>query len=284
VARAATWILFAAVATVAAAAALDAFDRDEEAVAQRAAGGRTGGELRHVRAPAGAAAAMHAAGASGTLVFEDRSCRLWAVALPELAVSSVRTMPMCGFPLEAARAPAGCRVALADALALTLGGQLSALASSCAPWLYDALRAELGDRCVRAEVREVAWRTPARVAAIAYCRRRDGASRDYLALFTNRRLAAPLSGPHRRLRDLRTSPHGRYVSVLVGPSRPLVLERGRRVALPGGFRGTRAVAWSPDERWIAVGTKRGVYMFPRERPRLHFLPVQAFDLAWRKRR
>ncbi|MDQ3875210.1 MAG: hypothetical protein M3322_06620, partial [Actinomycetota bacterium] len=161
---------------------------------------------------------------------------------------------------------------------------LSALASSCAPWLYDALRGELGDRCARAGVREVAWRTPARVAAIAYCLTREGASRDYLALFTNRRLTPPLSGPHRRLRDLRTSPHGRYVSVLVGPSRPLVLDRGRRIALPGTFRGTRAVAWSPDERWIAVGTKRGVYLFPRARPRLHFLPVQAFDLAWRERR
>jgi hypothetical protein len=284
VARAATWAVLAAAAALVVTAAVDALTRDQDRQSRPAPTRRSPTRRATIPAAASLADDMRAAGARGTLVFEDSSCRLRALKLPELAQATVRAMPICGFPLAPARAPAGCRIALVDALATTLGS-LSALASSCAPWLYDALRAALADRCRKTGVAEVTWRAPAQVAAIAFCRLRDGSRRDYLALFRNHRLAAPVSGPHQRLRELRMSPRGRYVSALVGRARPLVLDRGRPVHLPAAFPATRAVAWSPDERWLAVGTKRGVYVFLSRgrRARLHYLPVDAFDLAWRKR-
>jgi hypothetical protein len=84
------------------------------------------------------------------------------------------------------------------------------------------------------------------------------------------------------------SPRGRYVSV-----RPDLLLRsdGSRVSLPDWLRDVRAIELSPDDRWVAIASRGGVYLirtweldlFDRvsRSPQSIRLPFVARDLAWR---
>lgn len=126
---------------------------------------------------------------------------------------------------------------------------------------------------------EVAWLTDTRVAAIVTDRERR---LDILAFFRGRTLVTALPSPYSGLSRLRVSPSGSYVAARIEDPRALLLVdgRGRYVAL--GFRSGRAITWSPDERWTAVATGDGVYVFPTgERAvRLTRLPLEASDLFW----
>jgi hypothetical protein len=57
---------------------------------------------------------------------------------------------------------------------------------------------------------------------------------------------------------------------------------GPRLAIPDAFGEVRAVAWSPDERWLALAA-RGALALVRvgtDTPRVLALPIDATDVAW----
>ena len=147
-----------------------------------------------------------------------------------------------------------------------------ARALSRAPW-----------RLRRPQFQELAWLSNARFAAVVS----DVASgEDILAIFERGRFLSALPFTYNRLSDLRVSPRGHYVAAKIGDEENvrglLVLDaRGRYLSL--ALRTGRAIAWSPDEQWIAVAASDGVYVLPADgrTPRLIRLPVTASDVFWR---
>jgi hypothetical protein len=84
--------------------------------------------------------------------------------------------------------------------------------------------------------------------------------------------------PKRRLR----SPSGRLNADASG-ERLIVVKDGRHVIFP--IRDAKALAWSPDERWLAVAGRRSVYairMLNRDL-RIRRLPIAAIQIAWIRR-
>ena len=56
---------------------------------------------------------------------------------------------------------------------------------------------------------------------------------------------------------------------------------------PSSLRQAVAVAWSPDERWSALATRRNVWIVGAEQIALNpsvVLPLRAVDLDWRSGR
>jgi hypothetical protein len=95
-----------------------------------------------------------------------------------------------------------------------------------------------------------------------------------------RRSGEPAGKGARRLRI--RSPSGRLSADASG-ERLIVVKDGRRVTFP--IRNARALAWSPDERWLAVAGRRNVYairMLNRDL-RVRRLPFAATQLAWIRR-
>ena len=82
--------------------------------------------------------------------------------------------------------------------------------------------------------------------------------------------------------SLTVSPLGTYYAVTRPTCRALHSRRGRRPA--SGDGGSRAVAWSPDERArSAVATEASVYVFTPARRAVERLALVANDLDWRGR-
>ena len=58
---------------------------------------------------------------------------------------------------------------------------------------------------------------------------------------------------------------------------------GPRLAVPDAFGEVRALAWSPDERWLAVAARDVVALVrvgASVTPRVVALPIDAADVAW----
>ena len=132
------------------------------------------------------------------------------------------------------------------------------------------------------EVREAVWLTGRRLAAIV----RRGQGEDavsFLVVFRGDRLAYEPRFGYADLGGLRPSPLGRFASARIGdPGGLAVVDRhGRPVEV--AFRVGHALAWSPDERWIAEATDDGIYFFDTRDPNARFIhvPIQAQDLVWR---
>jgi hypothetical protein len=122
------------------------------------------------------------------------------------------------------------------------------------------LTAALGSPIVR-----VAWMTSRRFAVMTLHK---------LAVFDGRRLvAARVVAPG--VTDLRASPRGSFVVV----RRPNVVDvYDARLRPQPAFADASAVAWSPDERWLAFSDGTRVVL---RRARTRFvLPLRALDLAW----
>jgi hypothetical protein len=137
---------------------------------------------------------------------------------------------------------------------------------------------------------EVAFLSADTFIAILSARGPSGSRRELVALFQGDRL---VTAP--RLRDthlslLRVSPRRRFAAVQGDTSALWLLRaRGRSLTLerfppwsPPAPTDVRAIAWSPDERWMAVASRSSVYLFRTTRTAEGFigLPVQALDLAW----
>jgi hypothetical protein len=120
-------------------------------------------------------------------------------------------------------------------------------------------------RALGATVERVTWLSSTRFAVV---------TRRKLAVFSGRQLVAV-----RRIRpgviDLRASPRGTFVVLrrLEG-----VRVYDARLRPQRGFANASAIAWSPDERWVAAsdGTRT---VLRRGRLRI-VLPLRAVDLAW----
>jgi hypothetical protein len=76
-----------------------------------------------------------------------------------------------------------------------------------------------------------------------------------IAVFARGGLETFLPEPGARIEDLRASPLGNFVIALVHPEREYVMvsRGGDPIAIPPCPR-CEAVAWSPDERYVAIAT------------------------------
>jgi hypothetical protein len=114
-------------------------------------------------------------------------------------------------------------------------------------------------------VQRVAWLTSTRFAVV---------TSQKLGLFAGRRLTRSVRiGPG--VNDLRGSPRGTFVVLYTGGEVRVYDSRLRR--LPR-FDGDSALAWSPDERWLASSDRTQVVL-ERGRTRI-VLRVPALDLGW----
>jgi hypothetical protein len=128
----------------------------------------------------------------------------------------------------------------------------------------------------------LAWLGNTRVAAVVGGR--IGFSyREALAIFEGRDAIAVVPAEFGRGLRLEASPHGGYVAAWYGHSLYGLRDRdGQPVTFPP-VRGVRALTWSPDERWTAVGTPRSILVFRtnQSEARIRRLDIRARDLAWR---
>jgi hypothetical protein len=132
------------------------------------------------------------------------------------------------------------------------------------------------------EAAELRWLDRSRFALVVTARSGDEES-DLLALFEGRRLLAPPRFSYGRLAGIRPSPSGAFLSVrILDPGGLLVLDREGE-PVPLAMRHGHALAWSPDERWVAQATEDGVYVFRTgdRSPTLVQIPVEVGDLVWR---
>lgn len=130
-------------------------------------------------------------------------------------------------------------------------------------------------------VEEFHWLSDRGLLAIVRAGGVDGGA--LLAVFDRRRLVSSPPFAYEGLTDLRPSPSGALITARIeSPGGLLVIDRrGRPVRL--ALRHGHALAWSPDERWIAEATADGVYLFRAHEPSPEFLhiPIAALDLVWR---
>ena len=137
-------------------------------------------------------------------------------------------------------------------------------------------------------VEAVAWLSDTRFAAIVHGAGTFGAPEDeLLALFEGDRLVRTAPCCWSDLAQLRVSPLRRFVAVRSERGLIVVDRSGRAVPLPRGRATGRALAWSPDERWLAVATGSAVAFLGLEggvpaagRPAAS-IPLRARELAWR---
>lgn len=130
-------------------------------------------------------------------------------------------------------------------------------------------------------VEEFHWLSDRRLIATVRVGRVGGA--ELLGVFDGRRLVSSPRFAYEDLAGLRPSPSGAFVAARIeSPGGLLVVDRrGRPVRL--AMRHGDALAWSPDERWIAQATADGIYVFRADEPSPEFLhlPIVARDLVWR---
>jgi hypothetical protein len=121
---------------------------------------------------------------------------------------------------------------------------------------------------------QVAWLGPTRLAVVAVA----VPSRSVLVVLSGQRVVAYRRRIPPTVTELRASPRGNYLvlrtarGVQVYDARTPGLRPLRRLGEPA------AVAWSSDERWLAVAGADGVVL---RRPGAQIaLPLAAVDLAW----
>lgn len=141
-------------------------------------------------------------------------------------------------------------------------------------------RAELGRELPGGSwtVRELHWLDDTRFAAIVRNR-----GFDYLALFERGHpVRAPVDG-FEGLEGLKPSPRGRFVAAYERSGALVIVDRGgRSVHLP--VQRGRGIAWSPDERWVAVADEGGIRVFRADGsgPAPVRIPLPARDVLWTK--
>jgi hypothetical protein len=224
-----------------------------------------------VAAPAGvgsdredAAAALEAAGATGTLTYSDENCRLHAVRLPELESVPAPRYASC----EPHIPSGGLGVLDGDVVWSGLGFQAVQVVLSRADLAAAVSRdpqawqlAYGGRGPYRA--RQVVALGGDRFAVVLDNPRADW--EPLLATFNGTRLVhlqVRAVGP----RDvIRPSPQGRYLGVVHPQGVDIQSADGRQLTEPT-VTNPHAVAWSPDDRWTALATRYSVYVFPSARP------------------
>jgi hypothetical protein len=128
------------------------------------------------------------------------------------------------------------------------------------------------------EVEDVAWLSPDSVVLLLRVDLRGAGPQDLVSVFERGRVR----GSYYFLDDdrdaLEVSRRSRYIAAGTAFA---VRADGPRLAIPDAFGEVRAVAWSPDERWLALAA-RGALALVRvgtETPRVLALPIDAADIA-----
>jgi hypothetical protein len=129
-------------------------------------------------------------------------------------------------------------------------------------------------------VREIAWLDERRFAAIVRLHRRSD-TRDAVAILdvaARRAYGAPILAGS--IGKLAASPAGRYVAAwFEGQGIRLFDRAGQPLGEP--VAGTRALAWSPDERWAVFARERDLRFVALDgAARPIAVPILARDLAW----
>jgi len=268
-------------------------------------------------------AELRDAGIGGVLEYADSECETHAVSLPDLTRRPSGAESACTFAVTAngtagyAVACGDGRVRILDARQ----APYAEVRADCSPaWKPDGTptllrRGEVVEprpcpdrggvplRCSRAllsaddlmrelrvagwtgfrfAVEELLWLSDSRAAAIVRVGSSDDRG-DLLAVFEGRRLVTAPTAAYDDLRALRLSPSGAFaVAQIADPGGVVVVDRDGAPVRPLVRHGS-ALAWSPDERWIAEATDDGVYVFPADggTPRVYVLPIDARDLVWR---
>ena len=278
------WLAGAAAAAVVAAAAVDALRREEEPGPPPA--------TTEIESRGEVVEALAALGARGELVLHDGACGEATLTLPDLErrESTIGCAPI-GARSPLGDQVARCIDGRIEVLSETTG-ELEWFDRGCIPaWRPDgALTAVYGGHVVRlrpcasfpciaiplseleraarlhpaipdpstrvrALVEGVAWITDrkAAVAISARLRGRDLGPVGTIAFFEDGRLL-PTMQPQFRVTGgpLAVSPRGTYVTQSAG----LILRAdGGLLSLPDDLRDARDLAWSPDERFLAVATR-----------------------------
>ncbi|MGZ4416867.1 MAG: hypothetical protein ACXVRV_01670 [Gaiellaceae bacterium] len=261
---------------------------------------------------------LRAGEANGVLYFVDSACRLHALRLPSLVATAAPRDGGCRALVSPASAPPGwslwprntplaarCDEHRRVIVSATAGPSLPMIGGCSPAWRPDGsmtyirrgaivqfprtgraqvlrsktqlagaleslppLRGTSGWRATR-----VAWLSPARFAVIA-----SNGSRTVLTVFSGRRIVAFKPRVPPRVVELRGSPRGNYV--VLGTASGVRVYDARRRGLPRvrRFGLLVSVAWSTDERWLAVAQEQKVLLVGPHRNVV--LPLRALDLAW----
>jgi hypothetical protein len=297
----ATALVVCALAVVAVVAVVDAA-RSRDAVDPRADPSPTTG-----REDAGSAREdeLEAEGVRGVLYYSDPAddCRVHALALPTLEAAPPPEVGTCRFEdSTTTRKPDGTPTVIrkgqvwnapcAPADTAGCGQRLLATAE-----LTEAAHAvpfvPTGPRQLREVTAiRVSWFTPTRAAVLVRVRLRGRLRAlgpvSVLAVYEGKRLldATQYAGAF----DLRMSPRRSSVGIVETGRRVTIVSRSGAQLLGAAdlpSPDAHALAWSPDERWVAVASRWSVYLLrvadlaADRQPRIIRLPLVARDLAWR---
>jgi hypothetical protein len=259
-------------------------------------------------------AELRALGVEGVLYLTDADCRRFLLSLPELRLNPQGLPgPVCPdatpdvvderFGLEASqvepelieisseswrftfpgRAPA---FTPEGRLTFIRGGRLWEWTVRCPPaaerTIFRGLRTL--ERCpspvrgVRGGLRELFWLSGHDFVAVV-----GGKSRSTLAVVRGGKARTIVKAVGGRMGALETSPLGRYAAVRIdGDLAVFDVVTGRPVPLPPADGPLRAVAWSPDDRFGVVASRRALHVYPMRKPEQGVtLPVTAISLSWR---
>ncbi len=257
-------------------------------------------------------------GVDGVLYFVDPKCRLRALRLPSLVAAPAPRDAGCrslvspssappGWSLWPRNTPLAAHCAHQRVIVSATAGPSLPMIGGCSPaWRLDgsmtyirrgaivqfprvgraqvlrsrnqlaaalerlpALRGSSGWRASR-----IAWLGSTRFAVLASNRRRSVA-----AVFSGRRIVAFRARVPGGAIDLRASPRGRYVVLRSAHGVDLYDARQTDFLRFRSFGKAVSVAWSSDERWLAVASGSKITL---SGPRNHrvVLPLHALDLAW----
>jgi hypothetical protein len=259
--------------------------------------------------------ALSALGVDGVLDLTDADCRRFLLTLPELRWNPQGLPgPVCPnatpdvvnerFGLAATQVEAGLIEVSSETWRFTFpgtapaftpegrltfirGGRLWEWTVQCPPAaerpIFRGLRSL--ERCpspVRGalgRLRELFWLSGHDFVAVVA----DG-SRSTLAVVRDGKPRTIFKAIGGRMDALETSPLGRYAAVRIdGDLAVFDLPTGRPVPLPPGADGPLlAVAWSPDDRFGVVASRRALHVYPMRRPwRGVTVPAAAIALSWR---
>jgi hypothetical protein len=134
-------------------------------------------------------------------------------------------------------------------------------------------------------LREVAWLDDRRFAALLATNKPPGPEGlNLLVVFEGRRPVRGATFLAPRLSGLVASPRGGRFVVRTGRGPREALTILDRNGIPSNlsFVNARAIAWSPDERWAVVATRRSILLSRVTRPylRIRRFAIVATDIAW----
>jgi hypothetical protein len=287
----ATLFLFAAVGILAALALADALRPKDDS--RPAAGPATTSATSTRREPPTLLDTLRDEAVSGFVLYSDQDCRLHSLLLPRMVDDVVRDegggdVFHCRFDIDGGRiVPGG--ISAAGTLAVRKGQIVSGdrvvlthedlvRAARRHPNLFDL------DRSVRRRIKVTglaSFGVQKPVVAMDITVRDLPDHQWLVALFDGhdvRAVAASFRGPYR---DLFTSNDG----ALVGAEDGTVITRtGRTIDPPQGVPASRAIAFSPDDRWVVRVNGTSIFLVgPPEgdqTARIIRLPIPARDLVW----